>query len=507
MSSIVEGSTTSNGKDPAHFDARKTSSEEPAKQSNPHSRDQPSSQHVTDVVEISDDDEGDHAESTSTPPSSGIMPLKKESSTGRDISESRSDAEGDVDMVVNDISNLSAVPIQQSIEHDSNQAQLGEDEQSQPTGTMTDEQMAAVLLQYGKNTGQLPDHVNEVSEHPNQEAEQHEVVRLDDVDSEEEDLRAKDAFSALKKDYMRKVKAGNVNLIETIAFKAAQQAEESRKRARKGQKDYEKTHFDEEHAMFFPENEDSGSSDEEGSEGSSDDEEGAAIARTNTKDNDLKRGYAEIAEVEQVSEDDVEVLDPELRPPPAKKGRKNQGAAASNDTGSDTKSRTSIRGRTGRGRGGTRGRGGRGRGGGRGGRRQADQEDLYVVASLLPYDIFDQATKNLEAEGQPTTKHTRRKEALADLIASIPGEEGNVHIGDKRLLEDAIKSFNGRGAMRADGNGKWILKGMDTSLHHYQTIGAGRMRQRENEGKPAGGLLSDEMGLGKSSSMHREGYY
>jgi SNF2 family DNA or RNA helicase len=55
--------------------------------------------------------------------------------------------------------------------------------------------------------------------------------------------------------------------------------------------------------------------------------------------------------------------------------------------------------------------------------------------------------------------------------------------------------------MRPHGDNQWKLKGMKTALHHYQAIGAGRMREQEGASDARlcyGGLLSDEMGLGKT---------
>jgi SNF2 family DNA or RNA helicase len=47
--------------------------------------------------------------------------------------------------------------------------------------------------------------------------------------------------------------------------------------------------------------------------------------------------------------------------------------------------------------------------------------------------------------------------------------------------------------------GNWLVKGMKTSLKGYQVLGSAFMRRRENAAEePLGGLMADQMGLGKT---------
>lgn len=309
-----------------------------------------------------------------------------------------------------------------------------------------------------------------------------------DGDSDAEDERQKAAFEKAKRAYNARKKAGTTDISDDIAFQRLKRNEAARRRARKGKK----TYAEEEQSMFFPEPQPSSDDEDHVSEMS--DVELVDTPATNTAGTTSKRGYAELSRAEGNDVGDQGDETP-ARSQPAKRGRRGRGGAASRgkaDSAPKTAGGSSSAGAKG-----TRGRPrGSRKGGGR--RGQGTQSLFQGVDSLLPYDLLAQANKNREAEAQPTTNQTVRKNALAELIASIPEEARDLHIGDKKLLETSIKMFNGHGAMRADGQGKWRLRGMKTSLHHYQTIGAGRMRERENEGKPSGGMLSDEMGLGKS---------
>lgn len=132
------------------------------------------------------------------------------------------------------------------------------------------------------------------------------------------------------------------------------------------------------------------------------------------------------------------------------------------------------------------------------GRRRRGPEMLNMQ-TLFNNDIVSAAQANVGKEAQPGFTSTIKKNALAELIASIPEAERTTHNADKNALDKATKSFTGQAAMKADGNNGWRLRGMRTSLYHYQLLGAAFMRDRENSAtRPYGGLQSDEMGLGKT---------
>jgi SNF2-related domain len=125
--------------------------------------------------------------------------------------------------------------------------------------------------------------------------------------------------------------------------------------------------------------------------------------------------------------------------------------------------------------------------------------EMTNLQTLLNNDIVSAAQANAGKAAQPGFTSKNKREALAELIASIPESERTTHNADKNALDKATTSFTGRAAMKADGNNGWRLRGMKTSLYHYQLLGAAFMRDRENSTtRPYGGLQSDEMGLGKT---------
>jgi SNF2 family DNA or RNA helicase len=87
---------------------------------------------------------------------------------------------------------------------------------------------------------------------------------------------------------------------------------------------------------------------------------------------------------------------------------------------------------------------------------------------------------------------------MKELIASIPTEALKSAKGDKAALLKATQDFDGRGSVKATGGSMWLVKGMKTSLKNYQVMGTAFMRRRENSAdEPKGGLMADQMGLGK----------
>ncbi|KAF2265794.1 hypothetical protein CC78DRAFT_514734 [Lojkania enalia] len=123
------------------------------------------------------------------------------------------------------------------------------------------------------------------------------------------------------------------------------------------------------------------------------------------------------------------------------------------------------------------------------------------VTSLFTSDVFvDQAS--IDAADQPTFTSRNKQDALKELIASVPTEDQKTVGSDMRILLAATRDFDGRGAVKTDGNGMWLVKGMKTSLKGYQLLGSAYMRRRENASEePRGGLMADQMGLGKTLMM------
>ncbi|KAM3081158.1 hypothetical protein ACMFMF_003074 [Clarireedia jacksonii] len=87
---------------------------------------------------------------------------------------------------------------------------------------------------------------------------------------------------------------------------------------------------------------------------------------------------------------------------------------------------------------------------------------------------------------------------LQRLYANIPdGSSKSKGRSDKAKLLQASRSF-GRANVKAV-DGKWLVKGMRSTLYHHQLLGAQWMVARELSSEPPhGGLLADSMGLGKT---------
>lgn len=103
--------------------------------------------------------------------------------------------------------------------------------------------------------------------------------------------------------------------------------------------------------------------------------------------------------------------------------------------------------------------------------------------SLLSNDLIAVAQENQKRESQPTFTSKTKTKALTELISSMPKEQQKLYQVDKRELYLASRKFAGKGFMRSDGAGGWKLKGMKSSLHHYQLLGAAFMRDLENVGE------------------------
>jgi SNF2 family DNA or RNA helicase len=143
------------------------------------------------------------------------------------------------------------------------------------------------------------------------------------------------------------------------------------------------------------------------------------------------------------------------------------------------------------------------RGGGRSvkARREIDHA-IKQATSLFTSNVFVQQAGAGEAD-QPTFRARNKTDALKELIASVPIEEQKQARSDMSVLLAATKDFDGRGSVRPEPEkGGWLVKGMKTTLKGYQVMGSAFMRRRENAAEePRGGLMADQMGLGKTLMM------
>ncbi|RMZ72733.1 hypothetical protein GMOD_00007755 [Pyrenophora seminiperda CCB06] len=134
-------------------------------------------------------------------------------------------------------------------------------------------------------------------------------------------------------------------------------------------------------------------------------------------------------------------------------------------------------------------------------KKQVEQA-VKQASSLFNSNVFRQQAGANAAE-QPMFKSKVKADALKELIASLPIETNQKSArNDMNTLLIATKDFDGKGSVRSDGRGGWTVKGMKTSLKSYQVLGSAFMRRREIASEePKGGLMADQMGLGKTLMM------
>jgi SNF2 family DNA or RNA helicase len=97
-----------------------------------------------------------------------------------------------------------------------------------------------------------------------------------------------------------------------------------------------------------------------------------------------------------------------------------------------------------------------------------------------------------------TTRQDDQLKAMKNFLFQI-SSNSNPHSKplDMRILREAVKSFGYKQARAV--NGRWKLKGMKSTLFKHQVVGVSWMlRQEFSPDGPYGGILADQMGLGKT---------
>lgn len=132
-----------------------------------------------------------------------------------------------------------------------------------------------------------------------------------------------------------------------------------------------------------------------------------------------------------------------------------------------------------------------------------DMIGQMILEDLMTNDPIQERLQNpaFNVEPEPIISGSMSKETqFQQLFANIPdgGSAGKkVAKDDRKRLKEASKSF-GYAQCKAQ-DGKWLIKGMKSTLYHHQLLGAQWMLQRELSSQPPnGGLLADSMGLGKT---------
>ncbi|CZR69452.1 related to protein RIS1 [Phialocephala subalpina] len=136
-----------------------------------------------------------------------------------------------------------------------------------------------------------------------------------------------------------------------------------------------------------------------------------------------------------------------------------------------------------------------------------DAVGRMILEDLMTNDPIQDRILNpiFNQPSEPSIHGKMRKDTqFQQLFANIPddgtGASKKAARDDKKKLKIAARSF-GYAQCKAQ-DGKWLIKGMKSTLYHHQLLGAQWMVQRELSSQPPnGGLLADSMGLGKTVQM------
>ena len=308
---------------------------------------------------------------------------------------------------------------------------------------------------------------------------QHDASDIHEFDSEGEDTRLTKNFQSLKRAYQHKKRNNKLTEEDEIDYSRACNAEEERKQLRSNRSAYQYRDA-QDNSMFIPEEEPTPSPPVAELSDHSDDEFNATAP---SKEQVLQEFLLGNREAQNKAG--------------SKAGKaKGRGRPRKEVAGHEKVARDGVaRPRTTRGKGVERGNKGAGR-------RKTGHTLTDLDSLFLANNIIEDATANLDKGDQPALGASRnKKKALQALIASIPVDQRDLYVGDKIDLEKATRAFT-RGTMRSDTKGGFVLKGMNSSLHHYQVLDTRFCRERENsKTRPFGGILGHEMGLGKTVMM------
>ncbi|KAL8991057.1 MAG: hypothetical protein Q9169_007960 [Polycauliona sp. 2 TL-2023] len=134
--------------------------------------------------------------------------------------------------------------------------------------------------------------------------------------------------------------------------------------------------------------------------------------------------------------------------------------------------------------------------------RQGPLGNVLNTASFLgSSNIYDEANRNVNAAPGPIVSTRRKDQAFKDMLIDIPLGDLRQARGDRHHILESSRVLGKYGLCRLanDGTNNWVLKGMSSTLYHYQVLGSAWMKLRETgDVAPYGGILADQMGLGKT---------
>ena len=83
---------------------------------------------------------------------------------------------------------------------------------------------------------------------------------------------------------------------------------------------------------------------------------------------------------------------------------------------------------------------------------------LNDLGSLMSSNVYDDANANLRQKKLPTSSATRKKDALAGLLAGVDNDDLPSAQREKNHLDRSLKLL-GKYKVKAGGQGGWTLKG------------------------------------------------
>lgn len=103
---------------------------------------------------------------------------------------------------------------------------------------------------------------------------------------------------------------------------------------------------------------------------------------------------------------------------------------------------------------------------------------------------------NAQSTGPTHSIFDRMKQNAKEGTATSAQTKDRINV-DRRSRYEAAKIIGSKCAEQGDG--KFLIDGMSTAIHDYQLVGAAFMLKLERQTKPPrGGLICDEMGIGKT---------
>lgn len=115
------------------------------------------------------------------------------------------------------------------------------------------------------------------------------------------------------------------------------------------------------------------------------------------------------------------------------------------------------------------------------------------MSNLVGANIFDEVTASDQQSKPSFNVVGNRGKAIHELFKDHPGRAST---NTREEFKAACRAFGKRNAQPA-GEDVWSLKGLKAKLANHQLLGAGSLRQIEQDPKlPDSGILADQMGLG-----------